>query len=295
MKLVILGAAGMLGHQIWLKSLEKFGPQNTFGTLRKPKSHYDRFGIFKTGQILDNLDVTDFEQTQKALETIRPDVVINCIGLTLRKPDLADLEKCIDINSMLPHRLVLWGAKNSARVIHFSTDCVFNGKRGNYSETDIPTAEDLYGKSKFLGEIQGKNALTLRLSIVGRELEGKTELVEWFLSQKDQSVKGFSSVRYSGITTNVVAKEVIKIITDYPDLAGVYQLASEPITKFEILELLNDKFNVGAQIQESGEYTSDKTLDSSRFTEATGFVPPKWSSMIAELAQASDAKYESRP
>lgn len=293
MKLLVLGGAGMLGHQIFLQLRSEFGLKNVACTLRKTKDHYARFGIFNDGPVFDNVDVLNFSELEKLLKTFQPQYIINCIGLTLRKPELSDMQKCIEINSMLPHKIAIWGQSHNCRVIHFSTDCVFDGKKGNYKETDIPTADDLYGESKFLGETAYANALTMRLSIVGRELEGKTELVEWFLSQKEKTIKGFSRAMYSGLTTNVVSKEVIRLIKNYPHLHGTFQLASEPISKFELLKILNDLYNCKSEILENADYLSDKTLNCDRYSKATGFIKPSWKTMLSEMKQSEKVNYGS--
>ncbi len=292
MKVLILGGAGMLGHQVLLKLKAEFGAKNVACTLRKKKEHYDRFGIFKGAVVFDQIDVLNFSKILEVLEKLKPQYIINCIGLTLRKQELGEMEKCIQINSMLPHRLATWGGSNNCKVIHFSTDCVFDGKKGNYSEKDIPTAEDLYGQSKFLGELNYSNALTMRLSIVGREIEGKTELVEWLLSQKGKTVKGFSKVLYSGLTTNVVASEIVKIMKQQPDISGTYQLASEIISKYELLKILNDVYQNQTEIQEKSDYVSDKTLNCDRYSVATGFKKPSWKEMILEMKQQEKVRYD---
>ncbi len=288
--IIVLGAAGMLGHKIW-QHLNTLYPNQVFGTLRNATQHYDQFNLFDERRMLQ-VDVADFAKLEACLDKVKPQWIINCIGLTLRKPDLADLEKCIEINSMLPHRLKAWAANNSSKVIHFSTDCVFDGKKGNYSLNDAPSATDLYGKSKYLGEISGPHALTLRLSIVGRELEKKTELLEWLLAQKKQKIKGYSKVIYSGLSTLRVAHEVAKIIQKHPDLNGIYQLASQPISKFELLKLFNIAFKVEAEIEEFEGYTSDKSLNSEAYSKATGFVAPNWKDMTLELLTDKSVSYE---
>lgn len=282
----------MLGHQVFLKLQKAFGVDNIACTLRKQKSHYDRFSIFKSGLVFDQVDVSDFAQVEKVLASFKPQAIVNCIGLTLRKKELDDFEKAIQINAMLPHRLALWGQSHKARVIHFSTDCVFDGKKGNYSESDLPTADDLYGHSKFLGEVHYPNALTLRLSIVGRELEGKTELVEWFLSQKGKSIHGFLKVLYSGLTTNQVAKEVINVLQNFPALSGVYQLASEPISKYELLKIVSRIYSCQTEILENRDYVSDKTLNCDLYTRATGFKRPNWKDMITEMKNEEQVSYD---
>lgn len=292
MKILILGAGGMLGHQIWLKCKSEFGAENVGCTLRKNKSYYDKFSIFGSGEIFDNTDVANFKTVESILVQFKPDYVVNCIGLTLRKKELQDIEKCYDINSMLPHRLALWGLSNNCRVIHFSTDCVFDGKKGAYTELDIPTADDAYGKSKFLGEIAYLNSLTMRLSIVGRELDANTELIEWLVSQKGKTVSGYAHAIYSGLTTNHVAKQVVNVILNHPKLCGIFQLASEPISKFELLKKINEIYNLNVTINQNTDYKSDKSLVCDKYSQATGYTMPKWDLMISEMKQEEILNYE---
>lgn len=290
-KILVIGAGGMLGHQMWAR-LNKAFPGQVYGTVRKPQGSYRKYLVLDEEKLFFNVDVSRFLELEKLLDLEKPDWVINCVGLTLRKPDLEDMTKCIEVNSMLPHRLQIWAQKNDAKIIHFSTDCVFDGKKGRYTELDIPTAEDLYGKSKFLGEISGPAALTLRLSIIGRELEGKTELVEWFLSQNGQTVRGFTKAIYSGMTTIQVAKEVERIIAKHPNLNGLFQVSAPPISKYDLLQLLKEKFHLNIQIEKFEDYKADKSLLCDNYQEKTGFVPPKWEDMIQELAQDVLVKYE---
>jgi dTDP-4-dehydrorhamnose reductase len=286
---LILGGAGMLGHQIYLKLSESF---EVACTLRKPASHYARFNIFNKPNVYDNVNALDFAALTKTLEHFKPNFIVNCIGLTLRKPELGDIEKCYQVNAMLPHRLAKWATQNDARVIHFSTDCVFDGKKGNYTEEDIPTANDVYGQSKFLGEISYLNSLTMRLSIVGRELEGKSELVEWFLSQRGRSAKGYGKAMYTGLTTNAVAAEVQRVIGTMPKLSGVYHVASETISKYELLSLLNEIYNLGIDLKKDNDYVSDKSLNCSTYMSLTGFKKPAWREMLTEMKNSERLKYD---
>lgn len=292
MKVMVIGGAGMLGHQMFLKLQDAFGPEAVGCTLRKSRDHYKKFGLFSKGLVFDRTDVTDFSHLQEVLCSFQPTAIVNCVGLTLRKPELGDFERCLEVNAMVPHWLAKWGEQNGARVLHFSTDCVFDGKKGNYRESDLPTAKDLYGRSKFLGEILYPNSVTLRLSIVGRELEAKTELIEWFLSQKGKSVKGYSQVRYSGLTTNVVADEVIRILRDFPKLHGVYQVSSEPISKFELLRILNEVYQTKTEIVPFADAISDKTLNCDLYSKATGFKRPQWQEMLMKMKQEERVQYD---
>lgn len=292
MKILVIGGAGMLGHQCYLKLKNHFGADSVGCTLRKSASHYSRFSLFEDNKnIFDRIDVSDFSSLETTLHKFKPEAIINCVGLTLRKPELGDFENALEINSMLPHRLALWGLNNSCRVIHFSTDCVFDGKLGGYTEMNTPSAKDVYGKSKFLGELQYKNSLTMRLSIVGRELEGKTELIEWFLAQKGKDVSGFSEVIYSGLTTNKVADEVIRILEKFPHLNGLYQVSSEPISKYDLLQLVNGVYNAQVKISKNADYKSNKVLRCDKYTQATGFTPPRWQDLIQQMKNEESLNY----
>lgn len=290
MKILVIGAAGMLGHRIFKKLSATF-PGKVYGTVRKEPGYYDQFKVFDKDKLIGNVDVLAFKALEDVLLEVKPTWIINCVGITLRKSDVQDVDKCLEINSMLPHKLALWARQNGAKLIHFSTDCVFDGSKGSYTELDIPSAQDLYGKSKFLGEVSDVNALTLRLSIVGRELESKSELVEWFLSQKGKTVKGYTQAIYSGLTTHQVAEEVSRIILNMPGLNGLYQVASEPISKFDLLRLLNEYLTEKAVIEPYENYRVDKTLDCSKYCDATSFVPPKWSEMIRTMMTDKTVDY----
>ena len=292
MRILIFGAAGMIGHRIWLEALN-LKEVEVFGVIRKPRSHYKRFDIF-TDKILDQIDISDWQSVELLLEKIRPDVIVNAIGITIRKPEINDLEKSLSTNSFFPRRLLKWGQRSSSRVIHLSTDCVFDGSSGHYEETSQPSAKDTYGKTKFLGEIEGENALTLRFSCIGRELDSHTELLEWFLAQNGKEVKGFGKAIYSGVTTQVVAKEVIRIIEKFPELNGLFQLSSSPISKYDLLCLIQEKYGTTAKITRNDEFVADKTLVCDKYTKATGFKVQAWSEMIEDLLSDTRVDYKAK-
>lgn len=280
---MVLGAGGMLGHQLAM-TLNKLFPESVYGTVRKSKQHYEPFHILPPQQLMDGVDMSDPSDFFKTLDEQRPDWIVNAIGITLRKSEIDDFSKCLNINSLLPKRLELWAQSHEAKVIHFSTDCVFDGsKTSPYLDFDPPTARDIYGISKYLGEISGPHALTFRLSIVGRELESKSELVEWFLRQKGKTVNGFAKTIYSGLTTVQVAKEVGRVIKEHPHLCGLYHLASQPISKYDLLELLNEEFQLGVHLKKDETHVSNKALDFKRYSAETGFQPPPWPTMIKEM------------
>ena len=276
----------MLGHQMWRRVNEwaKGSSHQVFGTVRKSKDHYQALGLPNTQNLFDGVDVGEFKKLDALLNQIKPSIVINCAGITLRKKDLSDIEKCYQLNGMLPQFVGQWCNTHDAKLFHFSTDCVYDGKKGSsYLESDMPSAFDHYGQSKYLGEASTGNSLTMRLSIVGRELENKTELVEWILSQKDKHAKGYNAVKYSGLTTAYVAREVIRVIEKYPEISGLYHVSSEPISKYEIMEKINAKFDLNIKIEKNNEIVSNKALDCSRYEKATGFQKPSWDQMIDDL------------
>jgi dTDP-4-dehydrorhamnose reductase len=171
-------------------------------------------------------------------------------------------------------------------MIHISTDCVFNGKKGNYTEVDPSDAEDLYGRTKFLGEVSYPHTITLRTSIIGRELKTRLGLIEWFLAQKGE-IQGYKKAIYSGFTTDELSRIVMDYIIPRPDLSGVYNVSSDPISKFDLLGLAKESFRHNVNISPNEEFIIDRSLNSTRFRQATGYNPPSWPEMIEMMTQNS--------
>lgn len=199
---------------------------------------------------------------------------------------------CLELNSFFPHRLKCWASQNKAKVIHFSTDCVFDGKSEVYFEDSQPSAKDNYGKTKYLGEIVSSHCLTLRGSMIGRELYGKTELLEWALAQRGKSIKGYSRTMYSGVTTNVMADLVKKMIKSHK-VSGLYQVSSAPISKYDLLKVLDTAFNLQMQIDEDQSHESKKILNSGKIQNEMGFICPSWEYMINDIVH-ENSMYELR-
>jgi dTDP-4-dehydrorhamnose reductase len=292
-KILVLGGSGMWGHQAFLKLSDYFGHDQVACTLRKSQSHYNQLGIYKGATVFDNLDFTSAGSALKCLNEYKPNWIINCVGLTPRKYDIKNEKLFFQINSELPQQLTLWAQENKAKLILFSTDCVFTGKKGEYTEIDRPDALDVYGRSKALGEIKAPQVLTYRLSKIGREIEGKTEIVEWLLSQKGKAVQGYSRAMYSGVTTNFMAAELIRVIEKFPEIEGLYQVSSPKISKFELLKLLNQVYTCGVEIQEKSDYAVDKSLNSDLYSEATGYKKPDWLDMIRTMKKEERIDYDS--
>ncbi len=282
MKILVVGAGGMIGHKMVQSLTPDFS--ETYGTIRRPFADYQKFSVFAANRIFDGVDVLNFSNLEKILNDLKPSVILNCVGVTLRKPEIQDLHHCLELNSFLPHRLKCWAAQNGARVVHFSTDCVFDGADGDYSEYSQPTAKDNYGRTKYLGEIaDSPHCLTLRGSMIGRELFGKTELLEWTLAQRGKAVKGFGRVIYSGTTTVEMGRLVRSLLGRATFLSGIFQVSSTPISKYALLEKINKFYRLELNLTEDCNYVSNKVLLSTKLKAATGFVCPSWDEMIEKL------------
>lgn len=280
-RVLILGGAGMLGHKL----AQTFGDEfDTWTTLRSPLRKYERFGIFDPQKTLTGVDVADFDTVVGAVAASRPDVIINCVGIIKQLPTAEDPMISISVNSLLPHRLQRLALAAGARLIHISTDCVFRGDKGMYTEDDPSDALDLYGRSKFLGETRGPGAVTLRTSIIGRELETRSGLVEWFLSNKGGRVGGFTRAIYTGFSTLAMARVLRLVIARHPDLTGTWQVSSDPISKYDLLLLLKQTYGLDVEVAPQDAVQIDRSLDSSRFRALTGYAPPSWPEMVKELA-----------
>jgi dTDP-4-dehydrorhamnose reductase len=171
-----------------------------------------------------------------------------------------------------------------ARLIHMSTDCVFDGQQGRYTEADVSNAQDLYGRSKFLGEVDYPHAVTLRTSIIGHELGSHHGLVDWFLSQK-QGVKGFSRAVFSGLPTVELARVMRDYVIPNPGLRGVYHVSAEPIDKYSLLKILAEVYGKNIPIEPDDKLVIDRSLDSTRFRQATGYRPPTWPELVRRMHQ----------
>lgn len=269
----------MLGHQL-LKYLDK---RHEVGvTLRQDFSAYESYGIFSRNTSYTGIDVRCLNLLLEVMSDFQPDAVINAVGIVKQRATAKESIPSIEINALLPHRLSLICKVMGARLVHLSTDCVFSGKKGNYKESDQSDADDLYGKTKFLGELHDINCLTLRTSIIGREITRKKSLLEWFLSQSGR-VKGFKNAIYSGFTTLEMSRIIEMMLVDHPDACGVYQVSSAPISKYDLLVLIREKLGHKIDIIEDYDFVCDRSLDSSRFQNDFRYIPPSWNSMIEEL------------
>lgn len=279
-KILILGGDGMLGHKAYQILSRDF---DTFATVINFHDKLRQIKIFDDKRIFNKVDAFNFNLIEKIIIELRPDFIINCIGIIKQLKESKNPKISIYINSLLPHLLAECCKKTDSKLIHISTDCVFSGKKGNYVEEDLSDAEDLYGKTKYLGEINYGTTLTLRTSIIGQELFTSHALFEWFLSQKNKSVNGYVNAIYTGLTTIAFCNEIKRIINEYPKLAGLYHVSSEKIDKFQLLCLIRDTYKLNIKVRKYYDFYCDRSLDSTRYRRKTKFVPPSWKKMIKEM------------
>ncbi|TRZ67281.1 MAG: SDR family oxidoreductase [Comamonadaceae bacterium] len=277
MRILVLGASGMLGNAM-LRVMDEKQDWEVFGTVRS--GSISRFFSDKIAKrLIVGCDVENHDALVKVFAQVQPDVVINCIGLIKQLADANDPLQAIPINSLLPHRLAGLCALVRARFVHISTDCVFSGEKGKYTENDLSDARDLYGKSKFLGEVAYSHAVTLRTSIIGHELQSAHGLVGWFLSQQGRC-NGFTQAFFSGLPTVVLAQIVRDVVIPRPDLSGLYHVAAKPISKYDLLKLIADVYGKTIEIISSDQVVIDRSLNADCFLAATGYQPPEWPELI---------------
>jgi dTDP-4-dehydrorhamnose reductase len=279
-RVLVLGATGMLGSTLF-RALSRDSDLVIFGSIRE-KSALDYFPSELHASIISNIYLEDEAALKNMLSIIKPHVVINCIGIIKQLPSAKDNIESIAVNASFPHRLAKNCKAINARLIHFSTDCVFSGKRGLYTEEDEPDASDLYGRTKLLGEVYYENCITLRTSIIGHEINRAMSLVDWFLSQSTEA-KGFTKAIFSGLPTIEIARVVKEFIIPNNELSGLYHLSVDPISKFELLKLLAQVYGKDIKVIPHDKIVIDRSLNSNRFRAATGFKPRPWPDLIKNM------------
>ena len=287
MRILILGGEGMLGHKVFQVLSERFETFATFRSFNGSWTHYPMYTNMDRSRTLGGVDAMDFDTVIRAFAQVQPDVAINCIGIIKQLKEAKDPLISINLNSLFPHRLAELCTATGTRMLHISTDCVFSGRKGNYTEEDIPDAEDLYGRTKLLGEVNREGCLTIRTSILGRDFVKQSALLEWFLSNRGERVRGYVNAIYTGFPTQVLARIMGDLIADYPQLSGLYQVSSEPISKYDLLVKIRDALELDIEIEPYAGVACDRSLDSTRFQTETRYPIPEWDEMIAELARDS--------
>lgn len=278
-KILILGANGMLGGSLhrYFSNTEN----SVVGTVRS-NTALKQLAEMGFDNVISGIDVTDYEVLDSTISEMKPDYVFNCIGLIKQLSHSKQPVPAIEINSLLPHKLAQICTKYGAKLIHFSTDCVFSGSVGGYVESSLPDAKDLYGRSKLLGEVDYDNHLTLRTSIIGHELNSNVSLVDWFLSQSN-SVKGFSQAIFSGLPTCYIAEFLDEYVIGNSGLSGLYHLSAEPIDKYSLLLLIKQKYDVELDIIDYPDFVIDRSLNSDNLRELINFKPPQWPELIEKM------------
>lgn len=280
MKVLVLGVNGMLGSAVMrvLNDDKKF---EVIGTTRSESSK-KLLPINLHPRIISGVDAEKIDSVINVFGIVKPNVVINCIGIVKQLNDAYDPVKVIPINSLFPHQLAKICKINSSRLVQISTDCIFSGRRGMYSESDFSDAEDLYGRSKFLGELSYSNTITLRTSIIGHELLGGHSLINWFLNQNSY-IKGFNRAIFSGLPTVELATIIKNYVLTHQDLTGIYHVSSDPISKYDLLNLVAKVYNKKIKIIPDDSIIIDRSLNSSLFKQTTGYKPPIWPELIIKM------------
>lgn len=273
----------MLGHTLF-KELRKNPSYNVFATVRSLRGISKWFSNEELNNIRDGVDALDFDSVNRSLASIQPDIIINCIGLIKQNPLANDPLTAITINSLLPHRISLICKTARARMIHISTDCVFNGMKGNYIEEDQSDAIDLYGRSKFLGEVTYPHCVSIRTSIIGHELKEKLGLVEWFLAEQSE-IRGFTKALFSGFPTVEIARIIDTYIIPNTEISGLYHVSSQAISKNDLLQLIAKEYRKKIKIIPHRDFIINRALNSQRFTQATGYKAPSWTELIHQMHQ----------
>lgn len=281
-RVLVLGGEGMLGHQVCRRLGERF---DLWATYLGDAERWRRHGKVSEERALSGVDATQLATVEASIAGVKPDAVINCIGIVKQRDEARMAVPSIRVNSLFPQILADLCANMGARLIHVSTDCVFSGHRGSYTEDDTPDPVDLYGRSKLLGEVDRDGALTLRTSIIGWEVMGNASLLEWFAAQRNRTIRGYRRVIYSGLSTAALADVMAYVLEEQPHLDGLYQVASQPLSKYELLTRLRDALGwTDVHVDADDDECSDRSLSAARFVAAAGWQPPAWDGMIAGLA-----------
>jgi dTDP-4-dehydrorhamnose reductase len=279
-KVLVLGGSGMLGNTV-LRLFADSPGYDVVATLRSP-ADVGSFVPDLRERLIPGVDIDDLERLTQLIVAVEPDVVINCIGVVKQLAEADDPLIAIPINALLPHRLAKLCLSVGARLVHISTDCVFSGAKGRYTEADLPDAQDLYGRSKLLGEVSYSHTVTLRTSIIGHELNSARGLVCWFLAQRE-AVKGYTRAIFSGFPAVELAQIIRDVVIPDDGLSGLYHVAAHPIDKCALLRLIAEEYGVHTAIIPDSAVVIDRSLDASRFQRATGYRAPEWPVLVARM------------
>lgn len=274
-RVLVLGATGLLGNAVFRSLLRMPGAQVT-GTVRQEAAR-ELFDPAIAGRLALVGNLEDPVRQAELFDAVGPDVVVNCVAVG--RPAPANPMRSVAVYAVLPQRLSQLCRRIGARFVQISSDGVYAGHRGCYTEADVPDADDVYGTSKFLGEVDAPHAITLRTSIIGHELQGGSGLLEWFLSQQGEC-RCFTRAIFSGFPTIVLADMIRDIVIPRPDLCGIYHVASRPISKFDLLLLVARRYGKSINLIADDRPAPDRSLVADRFERATGYKPPDWPALV---------------
>jgi dTDP-4-dehydrorhamnose reductase len=283
MKIVVLGAAGMFGH----KCVQLLRGQHQVVAVIRSRPALFPFEVYDGVEVIDGVDVADFNKLEQLLKQQKPDVVVNGIGIIKQRDEALEAVVSIKINSLLPHILADICETIGAYFVTLGTDCVFScDGRGEYTEDSPSNPTDLYGRSKLLGEVDRPNCLTLRMSIIGRELsDNKRSLFEWVYANQGKVINGYSKALYSGLSTTEISKIIAYILDRKERLSGIFHVAGPYITKYDLVMKINDIFGLGMTIKPYDDFVCDRRLNSNRFIETTGYKIPSWDKMLKDMLE----------
>jgi dTDP-4-dehydrorhamnose reductase len=286
-KILILGANGMLGHRAAALLSQR---HDVVGTVRSADALAERFA--PQARFVSGVSVEDPETLAEVMADFAPDAVVNCIGIVKQRSEAHESIPSIRVNALFPHELAAMCSRSGIRLVHVSTDCVFTGARGGYTESDTPDADDLYGRTKLLGEIADvPGTVTVRTSIVGWEIGQPTGLLEWFASRRGSRCAGYTKAIFSGLATSDLVDAIEGLLTTWSDVDGLWHVSTDPISKYDLLTSLDAELGWDIEIEPRDVPAVDRSLDSTRFRDRTGWAPRPWTETVARLA-AERARYE---
>jgi dTDP-4-dehydrorhamnose reductase len=286
LRVLVLGASGMLGH-VLIRVLNT--RHDVYGTTQSERQPTPPLAtVLERGHWIGGVDGCNWPTLEVVIRDIRPDVVVNCIGVIKQKLSTPRTIEAITLNSLLPHKIAELCQAIDSRLIHISTDCVFSGNPGTKTLAEKPDAADLYGITKRLGEVEYGRTLTLRTGFIGRQLTGSEGLLEWVLSQRGRTITGYVNAIYSGLTTLALSRVIQALIEDHPSVSGLFQVASTPISKYDLISRVNCYLNLGMIVNRDVDFYCDRSLDGSHFTSVTNIRIPSWETMLIELAEDSN-------
>ena len=283
MKILIIGSSGMVGNMLIQELSQKFKVATLFREKNSEKllNFYKRYLSIEDVYNMDSINNVD--SLKKNIDDIKPTVIINCVGVIKQRAESENLINMIKINSLLPHTLDQICTKKEIKLIHLSTDCVFSGIKGDYLETDKPDPIDYYGQTKLLGEIPFSNSLTIRTSFIGPELFNKKSLFEWILSQRGKEIEGYKNAIYTGLTTLEFARIITMILNNFIEIKGVVQISSSPITKYDLIKMISNTFDLNINIKPNYSFKCNRSLNCDEFYNKTKINVKSWNEMIIDL------------